>query len=144
MTFTDWRRLLLLAALWGGSFIFIRVISPVLGPLMTAEVRVLIAGVTLFLYARAIKARLELRKRWRQYLTIGALNAAIPFALIATAELHITASMAAILNATSPLFAAIFSAMWLSLNFGANWEETTEVTREPEAVQIRPGHTSGA
>lgn len=113
MTFADWRRLLFLAALWGGSFIFIRVVAPVLGPLMTVEARVLIAGVTLFLYARAIKARMDVRTWWPQYLVIGALNSAIPFALIAAAEMHITASMAAILNATSPLFGAVISALWL-------------------------------
>jgi len=113
MTLADWRRLLLLAALWGGSFIFIRVVAPVLGPIATVEARVLIAGITLFLYARAVKARLELRTWWRQYIVIGALNAAIPFALIAGAELHLTASMAAILNATTPLFGVVISAIWL-------------------------------
>jgi len=113
MTLADWRRLLLLAALWGGSFIFIRVVAPVLGPIATVEARVLLAGVTLFLYARAIKAELGLRAWWRQYFVIGALNAAIPFALIAAAELHLTASMAAILNATTPLFGAVISSIWL-------------------------------
>ena len=97
----------------GGSFIFIRVAVPILGPIVTAEVRVLIAGLTLLLYATAISAQLELRSRWFQYLLIGALNSAIPFALISTAEMHLTASIAAILNATTPLFGAVISTLWL-------------------------------
>jgi drug/metabolite transporter (DMT)-like permease len=109
----DVRRLLLLSALWGGSFLFIRVAAPVFGPVVTVETRVLIAGLALLGYAWASKAQLELRAYWRQYLTVGALNSAIPFLLISTAEIHISASMAAILNATSPLFGAIVAALWL-------------------------------
>lgn len=110
----DVLRLLLLSALWGGSFVFIRVAAPVLGPIVLVEFRVLIAGLTLLAYARITHQRLDLRARWRQYLIIGALNSAIPFVLISTAELHLTASLASILNATSPLFGALIAAAWIS------------------------------
>lgn len=50
------------------------------------------------------------RRDWRGYLILGALSAAVPFALIAVAELRVTASLAAILNATTPLFALLFGA----------------------------------
>ena len=113
MTSATLRQLLLLSALWGGSFIFIRVTVPLLGPIVTAEARVLIAGLALLLYAIIIGARLELQSRWPQYLLIGTLNSAVPFALISAAEIHLSASMAAILNATSPLFGAVISAVWL-------------------------------
>lgn len=93
-------RLLLLAALWGGSFLFMRIAAPVLGPIVVAESRVLIAGVALLLYACAAKRPMELRSRWRQY-------------LIAAAQLRLTASLAAILNATSPLFGAVIAAVWI-------------------------------
>src|SRR5262249_27641150 len=106
-------RLLLLSALWGGSFILIRVSVPALGPIMTVAARVLIAGIALWIFALATKADLKLASCWPLYLAIGALNCAIPFVLISTAELHLTASMAAILNATSPLFGAVISAAWL-------------------------------
>ena len=109
----DLGRLLLLSALWGGSFLFMRIAAPVLGPIVVAESRVLIAGLALFLYACASKRPMELRSRWRQYLIIGAVNSAIPFALIATAQLRLTASLAAILNATSPLFGAVIAAVWI-------------------------------
>jgi drug/metabolite transporter (DMT)-like permease len=110
----DLGRLLLLSALWGGSFLFMRIAAPVLGPIVVAESRVLIAGLALFLYACAAKRPMELRSRWRQYLIIGAVNSAIPFALIAAAQLRLTASLAAILNATSPLFGAVIAAAWIN------------------------------
>lgn len=106
-------RLLLLSILWGGSFLFIRITAPALGPVVVAELRVLLAGLALALFAAATHRQLELRARWRQYLIIGVINSAIPFALIATAELHLTASLAAVLNATSPLFGAVIAALWL-------------------------------
>jgi drug/metabolite transporter (DMT)-like permease len=113
MTRGDLGRLFLLAAVWGGSFILIRVVVPSLGPIVTVEARVLIAGLALLLVAAVVRRPLELRDRWPQYLAVGAMNSALPFALISAAELHLTASMAAILNATSPLFGALVAAAWL-------------------------------
>lgn len=109
----DLARLLVLAALWGGSFIFMRVAAPVLGPIALIFLRVAIAGVVLLLYARLLDQPLGLRTYWRHYLIIGAINSALPFVLIATAALTLTASLTAVLNATSPLFAALFAALWL-------------------------------
>ncbi len=109
----DLSSLLFLSALWGGSFLFIRVAAPLLGPIVLMELRVLIAGLALLIYARATRTRLEIKKRWRQYLVIGLVNSALPFSLIATAELNLTAGFAAILNATTPLFGAIIAAIWI-------------------------------
>jgi len=105
--------LLLLSALWGGSFLFIRIAVPVLGPVLLIELRVLIAGVALLVYMLVTRSPLDLRARWRHYLVIGIINSAIPFTLIATAELYLTAGLAATLNATSPLFGAVVAAMWI-------------------------------
>jgi drug/metabolite transporter (DMT)-like permease len=109
----DWIRLLLLSALWGGSFIFIRVAAPVLGPVVLAWARVLIAGLLLLAYALARRRPLEIRQRWPQYLLLGLFNSALPFVLISAAELHLSASLAAMLNATSPLFGAVIASFWL-------------------------------
>jgi drug/metabolite transporter (DMT)-like permease len=109
----DVARLLVLAALWGGSFLFVRVAVPTLGPIALIAARVGMAGVALLAYASATRQELALRQFWRQYLIIGIVNSALPFVLIATAELHLTASLAAILNATSPLFGALVAALWL-------------------------------
>ncbi len=109
--------LLLLAAIWGGSFVFLRVLSPALGPIVTADLRVLIAWVALGVYLRALGLDVEWRRFWKRYLVVGALNAALPFFLFAFAALHIPASYSAILNATSPLFSALFSSLWLDEKF---------------------------
>ncbi len=105
--------LFLLAALWGASFLFMRISSPVIGPVLTIELRVLLAGIALLLYAWLFKKATNIKQHWKEYLIIGALNAAIPFTFIATATLHLNASLAAILNSTTPLFTALASLFFL-------------------------------
>ncbi len=105
--------LFLLASLWGASFLFIRICSPVLGPFLLIELRVLIAGLVLLLYAYCTKRRLNFKEKWKEYLIVGAVNAAIPFTLIATATLTLNASLASILNSTTPLFTALVAWGWL-------------------------------
>ncbi|WP_329602791.1 DMT family transporter [Terrilactibacillus tamarindi] len=102
-----------LAALWGASFLFMRIASPVLGPLITIESRVIIAAFGLILYLIIIKSSVQLKKWWKEYLIIGALNAALPFTMIATAELHLDASMSSILNSLTPLCTALVVWIWL-------------------------------
>jgi drug/metabolite transporter (DMT)-like permease len=106
---SDVARLIALAAIWGSSFIFIRVLAPVLGPILTAAARVLIAGIVLVVYCRIIGLDTELARHWRKYLVIGAINSTIPFVLFAFAALHIPASYSVILNSTTPLFTALFA-----------------------------------
>ncbi len=99
--------LVLLAALWGGSFLFMRVAAPVLGPVWLIESRVLIAGLVLLpLVARRGQLGV-LRAHWRLLLWVGCMNAALPFTLLAYAALDLTAGTTSILNATVPLFAAL-------------------------------------
>lgn len=113
MNALDTGAFVLLSALWGGSYLFIRIASPALGPLVLAEARVSLSALALLLYAAATRRMPDLLSRWRQYLIVGAINSAIPFVLIMAAELHLTASFAAILNATSPLFGAVVTTAWL-------------------------------
>ncbi len=109
----DLGALLLLGALWGGSFLFIRVAVPALGPLPLVELRVGLAALALVLYAIAAGRALKLRGRWRRFLVMGVFNAALPFTLISAAEIYLTASLAAILNSTTVLFTALVAAAWL-------------------------------
>jgi drug/metabolite transporter (DMT)-like permease len=109
----DFAGLVLLGALWGGSFLFIRVAVPALGPFLLAELRVGLAAVALFLFALAAGRVPEIRHRWRSFLVLGFLNAAVPFSLISAAEIHLTASLAAILNSTTVMFSAIVAAVWI-------------------------------
>jgi drug/metabolite transporter (DMT)-like permease len=106
--------LLWLAALWGASFLFIRISSPVLGPFVTIQGRVTIAAVALILYMLFTKQNFGWKERWRQYLILGALNATIPFMFIAFAALQLDASMSAILNSLTPLFTSLVVWGWLN------------------------------
>lgn len=102
-----------LAGIWGASYPFIRVAVPALGPFPLVGARVAIAGLVLFIGLRLTGADTNLRPHWRKLLVVGGLNAALPFSLISAAELHLTASLAAMLTATSPMWSALFSALWL-------------------------------
>ena len=110
----DVARLTLLAAIWGGSFIFMRVLAPVLGPVLTATTRVMIGGIALVLWFRVTGFDADVRGQWRHYVVIGVVNSAIPFLLFSFAALHLPASYSAILNSATPLFAALLSALFLS------------------------------
>jgi len=113
VSFRDALRLVLLAGLWGGSFAFIRVAAPPLGPFWLAFARVALAFAALFALALARRTLPPFLPQWRGYVTIGIVNSALPFALFSFAEQYVGASHAAVLNATSPLFAAIVAAAWL-------------------------------
>jgi drug/metabolite transporter (DMT)-like permease len=110
----DLTALLALAAIWGGSFIFMRFLAPLLGPVTTTGGRVLIAGLVLWAVYAATGFKLEWRRHWRRYLVLGVLNSGIPFLLYAFAALHIPASLSVVLNALAPMFGAVFSAVWLA------------------------------
>ncbi|MBP1732722.1 MAG: protein of unknown function transrane [Deltaproteobacteria bacterium] len=88
----DLTRLLVLGAIWGGSFPFIRVVAPALGPMATASLRMVIAGVALALYARIVRFDVEWRRFWKIYMIIGLVNSGLPFVLYSFAALHIPAS----------------------------------------------------
>jgi drug/metabolite transporter (DMT)-like permease len=104
--------LILLAAIWGSSYLFIRVAVEPLAPLVVALSRVVVGGLGLAAYALLSARRSEFSGLDRRFLMLGLGNGALPYALISFAELHVTASMAGILNATTPLFAAVVYAVW--------------------------------
>lgn len=119
MQAADYLRLILLAAIWGGSFIFQRVAAPVLGAAAVAEGRLLIAGLVLSLWFRLIGFDPDWRRHWKQYIAIGMVNMALPSLLYGFAVMHIPAALAAILNSTSPMFGALFAALFLGERFTA-------------------------
>jgi drug/metabolite transporter (DMT)-like permease len=106
--------LVTLAALWGGSFVFMRVAVPALGAVPLAYVRVSIAAVVLLAIAFAQRRIPPFRTRWRDLAVVGVVNSAIPFSLFCYAEQYLSASAGAVLNATSPFFVAIAGALWLA------------------------------
>jgi drug/metabolite transporter (DMT)-like permease len=106
--------LLALSAIWGSSFMFMRYLAPLLGAAMTADMRVLIAGLALTVFFLATGFRLEWKKNWKHFFVIGLVNSGIPFLLYSFAALYLPASVEVIFNSMSPLFGAIFSAIWLA------------------------------
>ncbi|NWJ46211.1 MAG: DMT family transporter [Chloroflexi bacterium] len=113
MKFPDFLRLILLAAIWGASYIFLRIASPVLAPAFLIELRVGLAGIALVLYALVARKHFKSDGRILPFFIVGALNSAIPFTLISTATIHLTASYGAVINSTTPLFTALVAAIWL-------------------------------
>jgi drug/metabolite transporter (DMT)-like permease len=113
----DLIRLIVLAAIWGASFTFIRVLVPVIGPVMTATLRVLLAGIALSIYFKIIRLDAEWRHFWKEYVFVGAIGSGFPFLVYAWAAQYLQASYLVIVNSTSPLFGAIFSAIWLGERF---------------------------
>ncbi|HEU4565957.1 MAG TPA: DMT family transporter [Gemmatimonadaceae bacterium] len=118
MTARQLAALFALAALWGASYLFIRVAVPALGPFPLAAGRVLLAALVLWAGMRALGHRPALRAHAPKLLILGAVNAALPFALIGAAELRLTASLAAMLTATTPLWGALFGVLWLGERLG--------------------------
>ena len=109
----DLVRLVTLAALWGASYLFMRVAVPHTGVAGMVEGRTLAGGLVMaaFVVARGIAP--DWRRHGRGYLVVGLVGVAIPFALIGVAVRFIDASTAAILNATSPLFGSLVAAIWI-------------------------------
>ena len=106
----DTARLLALAAIWGASFIFMRVTAPVLGPVWTAEGRVLIGGLALAAWFAVTGFDPQWRRHLKFYATIGIINSAVPFSLFGFAGMYLSASLMSILNATSPMFGLLLGA----------------------------------
>ncbi|MGF1481312.1 MAG: DMT family transporter [Cyanophyceae cyanobacterium] len=113
MRISDIAELLLLAALWGGSFLLMRIAAPVLGPVWLIEFRVLLAG--LVLLPILVRAQLlpEVRRHLAPLVVVGWINSAIPFLLFAFASVFLPAGFTAILNATAPLFGTVVAVVWL-------------------------------
>ena len=110
----DLIELLSLAALWGASFLFMRIGAGEFGPVALAGLRVL--GAALFLLPLlALRGQLaDLRVAWRPIAVVGVSNSALPFVLFAYATLSITGGLASIFNAAAPLFGALVAWLWLN------------------------------
>jgi drug/metabolite transporter (DMT)-like permease len=113
MSAADAARLVLLAIVWGAALIFLRIAAPVLGPILTIDIRLLVAGFVLLPVCIFAGDGGTLRRRWRDLVAFAVINSITPFFLYAWATQHITASFAGIINATVPLFGAIVARVWL-------------------------------
>ena len=104
-------QLVLLSALWGASFLFIRIASPALGPHVAAALRIGLATLTLVAIMRATREPWPWR-HWRELAGLGTLTVALPFLLYAYAALHLPAGYSALLNTMVVPFGVLASA-WM-------------------------------
>jgi drug/metabolite transporter (DMT)-like permease len=111
-------QLLLLGALWGAAFMFMRVAAPEFGAVPMAAARVGLACVMMLLVVAALRQSLDFRARWKTYLGIGAVNTAIPFIAYCFAALHIPAGYSAIGNSTTPVWGALIAWLWFKERLG--------------------------
>ena len=109
--------MLLIAAIWGASYLFIKVAVDEMSPAALVTLRLVLAAVVLVGYLAGTRGFGEtvrqLRRSWRDGLVLGTINAVIPFTLIAWGELHVDSGVAAIANATVPIFTVLLAIRFL-------------------------------
>ncbi len=103
-----------IAALWGGSFLFMRIAVAEFGPVTMIAVRVLIASLVLLPLLFTVGRSSEIRKNLKPIGVLGLINYALPFCLLAYTTQHVTAGFASIINSTAPLFTALVGWLWMN------------------------------
>ncbi|QWT42970.1 DMT family transporter [Dickeya dadantii] len=106
MKYADVIRLFSLAAIWGASFLFMRVASPAIGAMNTAFFRVLLGFMGLALLLGLLRTKPDFRGKLGTLLLLGVINSGLPFLMYCLAALSLPAGYSAILNATTPLMGA--------------------------------------
>jgi drug/metabolite transporter (DMT)-like permease len=103
--------------MWGGSYLFIKVAVEDIPPAAMTELRVLVAGILLACYLGfrlgARRSVRELRVAWKPCLVLGTINAALPMTLVAWGETRIDSNVAAIAQASVPIFVVLLSLRFL-------------------------------
>jgi len=110
----DMFRLLALAAIWGASFLFLRIIAPVLGTFPTAFFRVLLATAGLPVILLLLRTRWDFRGKLGLCLVLGVINSGLPFALYSVAAQLVPAGYSAIFNATTPMMGVLIGALFFA------------------------------
>ena len=113
--------LLVLGAIWGSSYLFIKVGVRDLSPADLIEVRLLFAAPVLVAFARRRYGGRALVQAWRQGLVLAALNAAIPFTLIAWGERWVDSGTAAVANSSVPIFLALLAVFFVPSERSTGW-----------------------
>lgn len=114
MNLVDSLRLLSLAAIWGASFLFMRVIAPVIGTVPTAFFRVSIAAAGLLVILALMRTRWDFQGKFRIVLVLGVINSGIPATLYSVAAQVLPAGYSAIFNATTPLMGVLIGGLFFS------------------------------
>lgn len=115
---TQFARLILLAVIWGASFLLIKWSAPEIGVFALVEIRALGATLLLIPLVYLQNNIQQIRQYWRQLAIVGVLNTAIPFCLFNYSLMDIEAGLAAILNATAPMFGVLIAYLFLKESIG--------------------------
>ena len=110
----DFVDLVLLAAVWGASFLFMRMGAPEFGAIALVQLRMLIAALFLLPILMLRIGFAELPQNWKPLTILGLLNSAIPMILLTYSTLFVTAGYSSIFNAMAPLWGALVAWIWLS------------------------------
>ncbi len=109
----SWFILLLLGAIWGASYFFIKIGGAEIPPFTFVEARTLMAALALMAVLALRKESIpRARREWLVLIGMGIFNGAIPYTLITWGETHISSGLASILTAAMPLFTVIFAHVW--------------------------------
>jgi drug/metabolite transporter (DMT)-like permease len=109
----DLADLLVLAALWGASFLFMRLAAAEFGAVALAAVRVAVAGLVLLPLLLSRHLLPALRVHWKPIVVVGLLNSALPFLAYSYAAISLSSGLLSIFNATTPLWGALIAWLWL-------------------------------
>ncbi|WP_404840568.1 DMT family transporter [Aeromonas media] len=107
MRTSDYVRLLVLAAIWGASFLFMRIAAPAFGSVNTTFLRVFFALVGLAAMLLLLRTPMQFQGKLKSIMVLGIINSGVPFLMYAIAALWLPAGYSAILNATTPLMGAL-------------------------------------
>lgn len=110
----DMLRLLLLAAIWGASFLFMRIVAPVIGSMPTAFFRASIAMLGLLAILLLLRVKWNFHGKLGLCLVLGVINAGIPSAMYSMAALVLPAGYSAIINATTPMMGVLIGALFFA------------------------------
>ncbi len=103
----------MLAALWGASFLFMRIGAPEFGPAPMMTIRIVVAALCLFPILLLTRGASGLRQHYAALGVVGVTNSAIPFTLLTFSTLYLSAGFTSILNATVPFWSALIAYLWL-------------------------------
>ncbi len=106
--------LVLVSGIWGFSYIFMKVLSPVYGGYAVAFSRLFIGGIFLVIYCKLTNVDFEFKKNYKHYVVVSLLNCAIPLTCFSLAAIYIDASLSVIINSLSPIMASIYGIYFLN------------------------------